>query len=741
MAGIEEAIRYDTAAAEASLRALSERLAKVATEQRSAEEATRAEDAALRQLDTGLRQAKDALDGVSSSQRQLLELQGSAKSLFEKGRLSAEEYETALGTLRQRTQQLGAAESQLDAFGKASGRAAEGISRLGPLLSTLSPELGGLVQLGGGSAQALRSIAEGGEIAGVGLTTMGAALGIVAVVGGGAYLVLDELNARLERMQRQIESSNKALDTMQQGLKGLASAEQSLATREGVVSGKIDPAQVVLEQARAAAAQQYAGLKAGAGQELEAALARQTALQNEDARAQNNQQGAREYITSTLTGRGKDAREADLADAAAAVAQARNNLAELGKAEEDLAFRSAQVTLAEKAQTEAHKNTTAATKDAAKESDQAQKAADAQADALMKQVRAYQEARDPMLGFQRVLAEIDALQKKGALSATEAAQATAMTTEQMTALTAARNKDLQTLRDEAMYEQSKPVLSAEQQARAAAAAARGTDSALQRQLELASSVAGMGSSVLSGDITGALAAGLSTFGGPYGAAAGTALQGVVTLGQEGADQIADKVHEGLSDLTTGLEELPDLIRQLPSIFVDTAPELGKALVLVQYQVVGAVLEGFASLPEQLGESLYDGLKKWWEEAKDSFNPFNNGSGNTVGQRIQNAAVDAVRIGAAIATGGASEVALGIANAATDGGVRRALYAGSREDSRGRTASRGRQEEVAAQAAWHHGLKNAVSVNRDLVSVGLTTTLARDTDSYPHRFSPLSLRSN
>jgi hypothetical protein len=126
---------------------------------------------------------------------------------------------------------------------------------------------------------------------------------------------------------------------------------------------------------------------------------------------------------------------------------------------------------------------------------------------------------------------------------------------------------------------------------------------------------------------------------------------------------------------------------------------------------------------------------------DSFNPFNGGSGNTVGQRLQNAAVDVVRIGAAIATGGASEVALGVANAATDGGVRRALYAGSREEARSRTTGRSRQEEVAAQAAWRHGLKDATSINRDLVSAGLTATLARDTDSYPHRHSPLQTRSN
>lgn len=200
--------------------------------------------------------------------------------------------------------------------------------------------------------------------------------------------------------------------------------------------------------------------------------------------------------------------------------------------------------------------------------------------------------------------------------------------------------------------------------------------------------------VLGGDLLG----GLSMLG-PQGAAIAGLVGGLQSIGAKGAGGVSDEVNGLFSDLTTGIEALPEILGEvLPDAFaegvpalvdalVQAAPELAIASVRAQAELVRTLL---LELPSMLGEALGEALREWWLDAssffRDPLGSLMGASENTLLERAQNTAADILRVVAGVATFGGSELLYGLANGASGGAVQRGLYAGDREEARARSAS-------------------------------------------------------
>ena len=191
-----------------------------------------------------------------------------------------------------------------------------------------------------------------------------------------------------------------------------------------------------------------------------------------------------------------------------------------------------------------------------------------------------------------------------------------------------------------------------------------------------------------GDAIGMLAA-----TGPQGAAVAAVLSGLSAIGEQGADAIADSIKGQIESITAGLEALPELVGMLPSILADTAPdfiaalltaapELAMASVKAQFELADYLI---TEMPGAIGEAIGEKLAELWNKVQEFLsNPISSMRGtsdNTFWEKVQNTAVDIGRVIAGAATLGLSEVAIGVANGATDGGAREAMYAGDREARR------------------------------------------------------------
>jgi hypothetical protein len=242
-----------------------------------------------------------------------------------------------------------------------------------------------------------------------------------------------------------------------------------------------------------------------------------------------------------------------------------------------------------------------------------------------------------------------------------------------------------------------------------------------------------------GDVVGALSGALS-LAGPYGAIAGGALSGISTLGQQGAGGIAAEIKAGMSDLSKGLEELPDLIGQLPEIVAASLPDFVSALIeaspMLAIELAKAQAETLLELPELIGAAVADALRDFIETGADRLNPF-SANENSFAERLQNVAVDAGRVLAGIGTLGSSEVLIRMADGATGGKVTEALYAGSREQGganrRERTSrATGRITTRLNHAERAAGFKGLVPRDTDVVGSALSTTFQRADYKLPTR---------
>ena len=204
-------------------------------------------------------------------------------------------------------------------------------------------------------------------------------------------------------------------------------------------------------------------------------------------------------------------------------------------------------------------------------------------------------------------------------------------------------------------------------------------------VDLASNVGG---AITSGSISGMVSAVAPAIGtaiaGPVGAAVGEAIGAATTFLEDlgaagGSDAITANLVASSDNIVAGIEALPDLLLNgLPEVL----NALGRDLIV--------------ELPEAFGEAMYEALENWWDNAKDRAADFLAG-GEDAKSLLRRAAVNAVRAASAVATAGASEVALGVANAATDGAVKERLY-GSDSGNARRTARASGQEAFAAHQA-------------------------------------------
>lgn len=203
---------------------------------------------------------------------------------------------------------------------------------------------------------------------------------------------------------------------------------------------------------------------------------------------------------------------------------------------------------------------------------------------------------------------------------------------------------------------------------------------------------------------GAATAGLNAAGGdllgllgvmgPQGAAASAALGALRGVGQKGAEGVNAEVTSLFSDLTAGVEALPQILGEvlpkaigegLPTLveaLVEAAPELAVASLKAQVQLVEMLM---TDLPQAVGEGVWTAVERLWQMIKDFLSHpvdslLGGGKGNGFWGGARNTAVDIGRIAAGVATLGLSEVAWGAANAATKGGVKNAAYGGTRDRS-------------------------------------------------------------
>lgn len=151
--------------------------------------------------------------------------------------------------------------------------------------------------------------------------------------------------------------------------------------------------------------------------------------------------------------------------------------------------------------------------------------------------------------------------------------------------------------------------------------------------------------ILSGNISGALRAGVEAagrgvgsliggvgggaVGGIVGAGIGGALQGLGSLGSEGAGAMVGKISKSIDAIANGIEELPDFIVRLAERLPDLLMTLVTSLLVNLPKILTALL---VKLPVHFAQGLIDWWRGVWAEIKawfrDLFTIGSSGNGVT-----------------------------------------------------------------------------------------------------------------
>jgi hypothetical protein len=216
-------------------------------------------------------------------------------------------------------------------------------------------------------------------------------------------------------------------------------------------------------------------------------------------------------------------------------------------------------------------------------------------------------------------------------------------------------------------------LSPETSGMAAEIAARAAADALRaQQMQAPMQGIDIATKIGTGDISGMLA----MIPIPAVAAIAAGISGVQAVGQLGAGGVGDKLDAFREDLISGLRALPEILGEvIPDFVAQTIPALIQALIESAPAIVMASMEAqvkviwtalkmsFSTLPEMLAEGVIKALHQWWDIAKEFIRDlfsgrlkeaFGDGEGG-----IGKTAVTGLRVGAAIATLGLSEVGIAI----------------------------------------------------------------------------------
>ena len=183
--------------------------------------------------------------------------------------------------------------------------------------------------------------------------------------------------------------------------------------------------------------------------------------------------------------------------------------------------------------------------------------------------------------------------------------------------------------------------------------------------------------VMTGDVMGGFSE-MAALAGPIGAGVSAGVEGLVAIGQKGADQISADLQSFQDDLMAGIEALPEVVTEaLPDLItglVEAAPEIGVALAQAWWALMRAQL---VDLPLAIAEGVGRAMANLWDRIKAFIERLRDeGLGVFRGDRDwQDRVKLAGRIGLAVGTLGASEVAIRGGQAAYEGATSRGAAPG------------------------------------------------------------------
>ncbi len=136
-----------------------------------------------------------------------------------------------------------------------------------------------------------------------------------------------------------------------------------------------------------------------------------------------------------------------------------------------------------------------------------------------------------------------------------------------------------------------------------------------------------GSSLMTGDVMGALGAGLpAVTGEPVSTAILTSIQLLTTIGEQGTAAIVEQIEAFKDTLLAGIEALPELLPALVSSLIEMIPDLVEGLVKAIPDLIAGLMEAsreltlfiLTELPLVLLEAIGAGIGAVWDMIKPSW---------------------------------------------------------------------------------------------------------------------------
>jgi hypothetical protein len=159
----------------------------------------------------------------------------------------------------------------LKSLGDAAGKTNESFASMGAALSTVSPELGGMVSRIGAVANGLKGAANASQLMGGSLATMVGTLGIAGVAAGAAFIAYQTMAREMEQAAGMARLLRDGSDSLEPSLRQLESAELALAVATGATT-KEQAAQITTQRAARDAVLDYAKAQRAQREEQQATI-------------------------------------------------------------------------------------------------------------------------------------------------------------------------------------------------------------------------------------------------------------------------------------------------------------------------------------------------------------------------------------------------------------------------------------------------------------------------------------
>jgi hypothetical protein len=159
----------------------------------------------------------------------------------------------------------------LKSLGDAAGKTNESFASMGAALSTVSPELGGMVSRIGAVANGLKGAANASQLMGGSLATMVGTLGIAGVAAGAAFIAYQTMAREMEQAAGMTRLLREVSDSLEPSLRQLEAAELALEVATGATT-KEQAAQITTQRAARDAVLDYAKAQRAQREEQQATI-------------------------------------------------------------------------------------------------------------------------------------------------------------------------------------------------------------------------------------------------------------------------------------------------------------------------------------------------------------------------------------------------------------------------------------------------------------------------------------